>query len=67
MIRVEVDLTRCQGYGNCVGAAPGIFDLDDGGQALVLRQPDAGEESAIRAAARLCPVTAITVVEDDPG
>ena len=64
MIRVEVDLTRCQGYANCVGAAPGVFDLDDNGNALVLRQPQPGEESAAREAAKLCPVTAITVVDE---
>jgi ferredoxin len=64
-MRVEVDLTRCQGYGNCLGAAPEIFDLNDDGLVLILRQPEAGDEDATRAGAKLCPVKAITVIEDD--
>jgi len=63
--RVTVDLNRCQGYGNCVSAAPGVFDLDDEtGLAVVLKE-DVGEEdlAAVRQAVGLCPVAAIAIEE----
>lgn len=66
-MRVEVDLSRCQGYGNCLGAAPEIFDLDDSGLVLIRRQPTVSDEESARAGAKLCPVQAITLVEGDQG
>jgi len=65
-MRIEVDLSRCQGYGNCVLAAPDLFDLDDAsGTALVLvERPGAGREDAAREAARACPVQAIALSEE---
>jgi ferredoxin len=65
-MRVVVDLTRCQGYANCVAVAPEIFDLDEAtGQAQVL-QPEPGEElhGAAEAAIAGCPVQAISVESD---
>ena len=63
MIKVIVDLTRCQGYGNCVSAAPRLFDINDDGQSYLLvddlTQEHLGE---LRAAASVCPVSAIAVV-----
>ncbi|MEU9891374.1 FAD-dependent oxidoreductase [Sphaerisporangium sp. NPDC051011] len=56
-----VDLTRCQGYGQCAFLAPGVFAMH-GGEAL-LYDPDADEaqrENVLRAAAA-CPVQAIHV------
>lgn len=60
-MRVTVDPSLCQGYGNCVAAAPDVFDLDDAGQAVVLKAAiDApAEQGAVRAAIPLCPVSAI--------
>lgn len=65
-IRAEVDLSRCQGYGNCLLAAPDIFDLDDvTGLAVVLQEhPPEELREAAQAAARNCPVTAITIVDE---
>lgn len=65
MIRVQVDLTRCQGYGNCVTAAPDVFDINDEGQAFVLVDDLADEELArMKAAAAVCPVAAISVLTE---
>lgn len=65
MIKVEIDLSRCQGYGNCVTAAPDVFDIDDEGQAFLLVEESMPDEELARmkAAAAVCPVTAITVNE----
>ncbi len=66
-MRVTVDLSRCQGYANCVLAAPDIFDLDDEtSQAIVLEpSPPADRYEAARQAEAGCPVQAITLEEDD--
>lgn len=63
-MRVSVDLTRCQGYGNCVAAAPEVFDLDESGLALLLvEEPGAEQAATVRNAERMCPVAAIAVQE----
>ncbi|MBV9001166.1 MAG: ferredoxin [Solirubrobacterales bacterium] len=64
-MRVTVDLSRCQGYANCVTTAPDIFDLDDdSGQAVVLT-PEVGPEQldAARQAVDMCPAQAISLVD----
>ena len=48
------------GSGNCVFQAPGAFELDDDGIALVV-DPDAASEENVRIAAARCPSKAITV------
>lgn len=61
-MRVSVDLTRCQGYGNCVSAAPDVFDLDDAGLVVLLvEEPSADRADAVRLAVQMCPVAAIAV------
>ncbi|MFI6350204.1 ferredoxin [Streptomyces sp. NPDC050560] len=64
-MRLTVDLSLCQGYGNCVPAAPDLFDLDDAGQAVVLRATldDPADQAAARAAIPLCPMSAIQLTE----
>lgn len=65
-MRVTVDLSRCQGYANCVQIAPQVFDLDDeGGQAVVV-QSEPGEElhAVAREAADMCPAQAILIDEE---
>jgi ferredoxin len=62
-MRVTVDLTKCQGYANCVVEAPDVFDVgDENGKAVVLveRVPESLHDEARRAAAS-CPVFAISV------
>ena len=59
---VEVDVDKCVGGGQCVLAAPDLFDQsDDDGTVILLRQPEAGEVGEAERAARLCPASAITV------
>jgi ferredoxin len=59
-LEVEVDRDVCMGSGNCVYHAPGAFDLDAEGIAVVVDPAGAPEESVIRAS-RQCPTHAITV------
>jgi NADPH-dependent 2,4-dienoyl-CoA reductase/sulfur reductase-like enzyme/ferredoxin len=60
-VRVVVDLTRCQGYGQCVFMAPEVFSMT-GSEALAYdpAPSDAQREHVLRAAAA-CPVQALHV------
>ncbi len=64
-MRIQVDMGKCQGYGNCVTADAAHFDLDDDGLVVVLRDTvtDTERERAA-AAARSCPAEAIRLVDD---
>ncbi|MFF4806348.1 ferredoxin [Streptomyces sp. NPDC001351] len=59
-MKVLVDHTRCQGYGNCVVAEPQVFDLDNDGFVQLQRQ-DPPEElrAGVRDAVRACPARAL--------
>jgi len=65
-MRVVADPTRCQGYANCLGEAPDVFDLDEAtNQVIVLKeQPGEEERAAVEAAVRVCPVQALAIEED---
>jgi len=57
-----IDREACMGSGNCLYWAPGIFDLDDSGVAVVTGDLLANEEN-VRLAAKNCPTRAIWVEE----
>ena len=57
---IDIDRDACMGSGNCVFAAPGVFELDDDSVARVV-DPEASPEEAVVTAARQCPAHAITV------
>ena len=57
---VRVDRERCMGSGNCVYWAPHVFDIDDGGFAVVHGDPEAHAEE-VTLAAQGCPTQAIHV------
>ncbi|EPD96948.1 ferredoxin [Streptomyces albus] len=61
LVRVEVDLTRCAGYGNCVDAAPEVFRMSDAAEVAEVTRPEPGPElaDAVREAARVCPAHAV--------
>ena len=60
-IRIEVDRDLCIGSGDCVDTAPGVFELDDDGKAVVI-DPDGASTDDVVEAGRNCPVTAIFVI-----
>ena len=58
-MRIVVDLTRCQSYGQCVFAAPTVFRFH-GEEALEYDyNPDDQMREQVRQAAAACPVQAI--------
>ncbi|GIF16636.1 ferredoxin [Actinoplanes teichomyceticus] len=65
MLTVELDESRCAATGQCVLAAPDVFDQrDDDGVAVVLDDaPGRERHGAVRTAAAACPAAAIRLVE----
>jgi ferredoxin len=62
-MRVLLDQTLCAAHGDCVVAAPTVFDLgddDDVARVLVEAPPEA-LRAEVELAVRTCPVRAITV------
>ena len=55
-----IDRDACMGSGNCSYWAPGVFELDDDGVAVVCGDL-AGHEDQVRSAAQNCPTQAIRV------
>jgi len=61
-MRVRADLGRCQGYANCVIAAPRIFSLGDAGLVeVIVDSPSDADRAAIDEAVRSCPVAALSL------
>lgn len=58
-LEVVVDTNLCQDYGQCVFAAPEVFDFDDEGHLVFEATPDAAQRDDIEAAIDACPVQAI--------
>jgi len=63
MIKVEVDMAKCQHYGQCVFEAPGIFRLNEDDKLEYTAVADDSERSNIEAAVDVCPMQAIRIVE----
>ncbi|ODA72686.1 Ferredoxin-2 [Streptomyces sp. AVP053U2] len=66
-MRIEIDEERCCGGGQCVEAAPEVFDQrDEDGLVLLLDAvPPPSQHAAVRTAAHLCPTAVIRLIEDD--
>lgn len=59
-MRIDADREACISAGNCVMAAPEVFDQDDDGIVVVLADPvPEGDQEGAREAVRLCPATAL--------
>jgi ferredoxin len=65
-LKVSVNKTRCISSGDCVETAPAVFQLDADEKSDVVN-PSGAPEATIVAAARSCPVKAITVVNEETG
>lgn len=65
-MRVSVQSHKCVGAGQCVTAAPQVFDQNEETGTVILLQetPPPELQAAARTAAHLCPAVAIHVHED---
>ena len=62
--RIAVDRRACVGSGDCIRIAPGVFELDESGMAVVVDASAADRETLLLAAER-CPSQAIKLWELD--
>ncbi|MFI0463086.1 ferredoxin [Saccharopolyspora sp. 5N102] len=68
-MRIEADLDRCVGAGQCVLTEPALFDQnDDDGRVVLLAAEvddgDAGLVAAAREAVHVCPSGALSLIGD---
>ena len=65
--RIQTLHERCIGAGNCAEVAPSYFDQDefDGTVRLLRIAVAPGDEDAVAAAADICPVSAILILDED--
>ena len=60
--RISIDASACTGFGSCVDADPDTFVLGDDGVAVA--RVDTTDRDAAVAAARACPMTAISIADE---
>jgi ferredoxin len=57
---ISIDRDACMGSGNCSFWAPGVFDLDDEGIAVIV-DPAGQPDDKVILAAQGCPTQAISI------
>ncbi|MFJ1548452.1 ferredoxin [Streptomyces sp. NPDC088246] len=60
-MKVVVDMDKCQDHGQCVFAAPDVFQLDDNGRLAYVSDPDDALREEVEDAADVCPLQAIRI------
>jgi ferredoxin len=60
-VKVVVDTTKCKDHGQCVFAAPDVFQLGDDGHLVFDAEPDDALRDDVEEAADVCPLQAISV------
>jgi ferredoxin len=62
-MEITLDHEKCVASGQCVQAAPRVFDQDDDGLVVLLPGDHAVDVAAIRQAVRVCPTRVIALGE----
>jgi len=60
-MKVVVDMSKCQHYGQCCFEAEDVFQLDDDGKLVHAAEADESRRSDVESAADVCPMQAITI------
>ncbi|WP_411151634.1 ferredoxin [Streptomyces sp. A30] len=60
-MKVVVDMNKCQDHGQCVFAAPDVFQLDDNGRLAYVSDLDDTLRDEVEEAADVCPLQAIRI------
>ena len=64
-VRIKIEPTRCEGFGNCVNAAPDLFDLNDDGRVVLKKDTvDDSRIDVVRRAVYDCPVNVISFTQE---
>ncbi len=62
-MKVVVDMAKCADHGQCVYAAPEVFQLDDNGKLVYEATPDPAVRDEVEEAVDACPLQAISIEE----
>jgi ferredoxin len=62
-LEISINRETCMGSGNCSYWAGAVFDLDEGGLAIVV-DPEGDTEERVVLAAQGCPTQSIAVTRD---
>ena len=63
MIKIDVDMTKCQHYGMCVFEAPAVFKLNSDDKLEYTATAEDSERANVEAAIDVCPMQAIFIVD----
>lgn len=64
-MKVSADYDTCAGHGQCLLAAPTVFDLPDDADQVVILDPNPGDSlrQQVNRAIGVCPVSALSVTD----
>lgn len=62
-MKINVDMDKCQHYGQCVLEAPEIFKLNNDDKLEYLAEADDSQMANVEAAMDVCPMQAIFIVK----
>ncbi len=60
MIKIDIDMDKCQHYGQCVFEAEDIFQLDDDGNIQYTKEVPDDRQDDVENAVDVCPMQAIS-------
>jgi ferredoxin len=60
-MKVYVDMNLCQSHGECVFAAPDVFDLGDDDVLTWKEEVDESRRAEVEQAVQVCPMAAIRI------
>jgi len=63
MIKIDVDMAKCQHYGQCVFEAPNVFELNNDDKLEYKATADDSERENVQRAVDICPMQAISFTE----
>lgn len=63
MIKINVDMKKCQHYGMCVFEAPDVFKLNEDDKLEYTATAEDSERANVEAAVDVCPMQAIFIVD----
>ena len=64
-LRIHIDRDLCVSFGDCIEAAPGVFEFDDEDIAVFVSEVGTITREDLIAACASCPVDALTAFDEE--
>ena len=64
-LRIQIDRDLCVSFGDCIEAAPGVFEFDDEDIAVFVSELGSVTRDELIAACASCPVDALTALDEE--